>query len=129
MRYSREMSERTYGRLLDLAQQHLESGFAVMVDATFLNADALKRFEALGEILAVPSVLVRCEAPEAVLRERVRARENAGSDPSDADEAVLHAQLRAKVPLPGAPAVVLTPETTEETALGTLRQALGFEGP
>ncbi|MFZ8930300.1 MAG: AAA family ATPase [Pseudomonadales bacterium] len=128
VRYGPEMSERTYGRLLDLAQQHLNSGFAVMVDATFLNADALKRFETLGETLKVPSVLVRCEAPEAVLRERVRARDNAGNDPSDADEAVLRAQLRAKVPLPGAPAVVLTPETTEETALATLEQALGLKG-
>ena len=128
-RYSPEMSERTYERLRELTQQHLKSGFAVLVDATFLSADALKGFEALGETLKVPTVLVRCEAPEAVLRERVRAREKAGSDPSDADEAVLHTQLRAKVPLPGAPAVVLTPETTEETALATLEEALGLRSP
>lgn len=127
-RYSPEMSARTYERLRDLAQQHLKSGFAVIVDATFLNAQALETFEALGKALGVPSVLVRCEAPEPVLRERVRARGNAGSDPSDADEAVLHAQLRAKVSLPGAPAVVLTPETTEQTALAAIRAALGLEG-
>lgn len=127
-RYSPEMSARTYERLGDLTQRHLQSGFAVMVDATFLNADALKTFEALGESLSVPSVLVRCEAPEAVLRERVLTRENAACDPSDADEAVLHAQLREKVPLPGAPIVVLTPETTEEAALAALEEALGFKG-
>ncbi len=126
-RYSPEMSERTYERLRELTQQHLKSGFAVLVDATFLSADALKRFEALGETHKVPTVLVRCEAPEAVLRERVRARESAASDPSDADEAVLHAQLRAKVPLPGASAVVLTPETTEEMALAAVKEALGFK--
>ena len=68
------MSARTYERLRELTQQHLKSGFAVMVDATFLNADALKSFEALGERLGVPSVLMRCAAPEAVLRDRVRAR-------------------------------------------------------
>lgn len=124
-RYSPEMGERTYERLRNLAQQHLKSGFAVIVDATFLSADALKRFEALGESLGMATVLVRCEAPEAVLRDRVRARESAASDPSDADEAVLHAQLRAKVPLPGAPAVVLTPETTEEMALAAVKEALG----
>jgi len=126
-RYSPEMSARTYERLRELTQQHLKSGFAVMVDATFLSADALKSFEALGERLGVPSVLVRCEAPEAVLRNRIRARESAASDPSDADEAVLHAQLRAKVSLPGAPAVVLTPETTEERALAAVKAALGFK--
>ena len=127
-RYSLEMSARTYERLRELTQQHLKSGFAVMVDATFLNADALKSFEALGERLGVPSVLMRCAAPEAVLRDRVRARESAASDPSDADEAVLHAQLRAKVSLPGAPAVVLTPQTTEEMALAAVKEALGFKG-
>ncbi|MGD1989115.1 MAG: AAA family ATPase [Pseudomonadales bacterium] len=127
-RYSLEMSARTYERLRELTQRHLKSGFAVMVDATFLSADALKSFEALGERLGVPSVLMRCEAPEAVLRDRVRARESAASDPSDADEAVLHAQLRAKVSLPGAPAVVLTPETTEEMALAAVKEALGFKG-
>jgi aminoglycoside phosphotransferase family enzyme/predicted kinase len=126
-RYSPEMSERTYERLRNLAQQHLKSGFAVIVDATFLSADALERFEALGESLGMATVLVRCEAPEAVLRDRVRARESAASDPSDADEAVLHAQLRAKVSLPGAPAVVLTPETTEEMALAAVKEALGFK--
>ena len=127
-RYSLEMSARTYERLRELTQQHLKSGFAVMVDATFLSADALKSFEALGERLGVPSVLMRCEAPEAVLRDRVRARESAASDPSDADEAVLHAQLREKVSLPGAPAVVLTPQTTEEMALAAVKEALGFKG-
>jgi uncharacterized protein len=127
-RYSSEMSERTYKHLHDLAQQHLESGFAVIVDATFLNAGALKTFKGLGEALGVPSVLVRCEAPEAVLRDRVRARQNAASDPSDADEAVLEAQLRAKVPLPGAPGVILTPETSEASALAALKRALGVTG-
>jgi len=126
-RYSPEMSERTYKRLRELAQQHLKSGFAVIVDATFLNAGALKRFEALGEALGVPTVLLRCEAPEAVLRDRVRARQNGASDPSDADEAVLHGQLRANIPLPGAPTVVLTPETTEETALAAVMEALSFK--
>jgi len=127
-RYSPEMSARTYEHLQYLAQQHLKSGFAVIVDATFLNPDALKAFGALGERLRVPSVLVRCEAPEAVLRDRVRARESAASDPSDADEAVLEAQLRAKVSLPGAPAVVLTPETTEAVAVAAVKEALGFKG-
>lgn len=126
-RYSPEMSARTYEQLQALAQQHLKNGFAVIVDATFLNTSALIAFEALGKTLEVPTALVRCEAPEGVLRDRIRARERTASDPSDADEAVLEAQLGAKVPLPGTPAVVLTPDTTEEMALARIKEALGFK--
>jgi uncharacterized protein len=88
--YSADSSERTYARLAEIADTALSAGCSVIVDAAFLEAARRDRFVELGLAAgARPAVLV-CEAPPAILRARVAARR---SDPSDADLAVLEAQL------------------------------------
>lgn len=65
---------RTYDELLQRASHALRGGWPVIVDAAFLRRCERDRFHALAFDLQLPFQLLACEAPEAVLRERVGAR-------------------------------------------------------
>ena len=80
----------------------LQSGYTVLVDASFLDPAMRAPFLALAQELGVVCRILAFEAPLAVLRERVRARQQAGGDPSEADEAVLLAQWAARQPFSAA---------------------------
>jgi len=97
--YGREASERTYERLAELAAPLLEAGFDVIVDAAFLKQTQRARFRALAERSGVGFAILACEAPPALLRERLRERGRAGRDASDAGLAVLEHQLKTAEPL------------------------------
>lgn len=100
--YTAEATRRTYERLDELARQVLEAGLPVLVDATFLQRAQRDAFRALAQALGLPCLILAFEAPEAVLRERVRQRTQAGHDASEADLAVLDAQLASREPLDAA---------------------------
>ncbi|MBI2732082.1 MAG: AAA family ATPase [Aquabacterium sp.] len=99
--YGAQSTEATYARLLALAEVALRAGWPVIVDATFLQASDRARFQDLAQQLALPFHILHCTAPEAVLRERVLARHARGDDASEADLAVLEAQLARVQPLLG----------------------------
>jgi len=96
--YDPEATRRTYARLAELARTVLAAGWPVIVDATFLHRAERAAFRSLGRDLAVPFALVSCTAPEAELRARIGAREQAGSDASEAGLAVLGRQLETQEP-------------------------------
>jgi aminoglycoside phosphotransferase family enzyme/predicted kinase len=111
--YSPAMTERTYERLATLAQGIIAAGFPAVVDATFLDTAKRADFAALAERLQVPFVILDCEAPPALLEQRIHARQAAGADASEADLAVLSAQLQTREPLSEAEraqAITVTPE-------------------
>lgn len=91
--YSSEMGERTYTRLEELAGDVLGAGFSVIVDATFLRRAQRDRFASLARRMAVPFHVLDYQAPEDVLRARIRARQAADRDASDAGIEVLAHQL------------------------------------
>jgi hypothetical protein len=97
--YTREAGERTRDRLLVLASLLLEEGFRVIVDATFLAQDWRAPFQALAQERQVPWCLVSPQVPTDVLRQRVAQRKIQGHDASEADMAVLEAQLASQEPL------------------------------
>ena len=76
-----------------IARTVLASGHPVLVDAAFLTRADRQRFEALGRGIGVDFLLVVCEAPVDVLRDRVEARRARGRDASEADADVLAHQL------------------------------------
>ncbi|HKK06278.1 MAG TPA: AAA family ATPase [Gammaproteobacteria bacterium] len=92
--YGREASERTYERLAEMAKGLLEGGYDVIVDAAFLKQAQRAHFRALAERSGVGFAILACEAPPTLLRERLRQRERAGRDASDAGLAVLEHQLK-----------------------------------
>lgn len=94
--YSAQMTARTYAHLAAIARTVVEAGRPVLVDATFLKHAQRQAFATLAATLGVPFAILAFDAPADVLRARVRARIAAGGDASEADEAVLAAQLRAR---------------------------------
>lgn len=97
--YSPEASAATYRRLANLAAQIIDSGFPVVVDATFLRPTERQHFASLAADLGVPFVIIECRATADELRKRIRQRAASQRDASEADEQVLEAQLRSVEPL------------------------------
>jgi aminoglycoside phosphotransferase family enzyme len=97
--YGAEAGERTYARLLALAELILTAGYSPLVDAAFLREAERRPFLALAERLQVPCTILDLGAPEPVLRARVLARAAQGQDPSEAGIEVLEHQLRSQEPL------------------------------
>lgn len=93
--YSAANSDVVYDRLADAAGALLAAGDDVLVDAAFLEARRRARFLAMAERLGAPGVVLWCDAPAALLKERVAARRAEGRDPSDADLDVLARQQDA----------------------------------
>ena len=89
--YSTQASQLTYQRLAVLAAAVLEGGYSVIVDA----------FRQLAQQHKVPFTILHFEADAAILRQRVTARSVEGTDVSEADLAVLEAQLADYQPLGG----------------------------
>ena len=74
-----------------MARIALEAGYPVILDAAFLRRAERSEALKLAEALNVRFSIVVCEAPLALLRERLQAR---SGDASEANVAVLE-QLRA----------------------------------
>ena len=94
--YTADVTARTYARLRALARAMLRAGWPVVLDAAFLRRDERAAAAALAAHERVPFGILACEAPLAVLRERLRAR---SGDASEADEAVLERLSRVAEPL------------------------------
>ena len=111
--YTAEASQRTHEALAQAARCALDAGFTVLVDATFLNPAMRQRFMALATQAQVPCRILSFEAPLAVLRERVRSRQLAGGDASEASVQVLESQWAAAQPLsPAEEALTVHVDTT-----------------
>jgi aminoglycoside phosphotransferase family enzyme/predicted kinase len=124
--YSPAASERTYGRLAELARTIIESGFPAVVDAAFLARDEREQFRRLAGDLQVPFLIVACSAPESALLERVIAREQAGRDASDAGASVLRQQLQRDTQIGDEPPdeIVRVDTATEASTAAGLRRVL-----
>ncbi len=94
--YSEEATRKTYGHLRQLADSILAAGYDAFVDAAFLRSWQRGLFEDLAREREANLIILVPEAPDEVLRERVRKRHAVGQDASEADEAILEAQLRSR---------------------------------
>ncbi|QCF24923.1 AAA family ATPase [Hydrocarboniclastica marina] len=112
--YTKEATVETYQRLAQLAAQILQAGYPVIVDSAALRQSERQDLLEVAAEACAPGLILACEAPEDVLRARVRARQSAGGDASEADEQVLEMQLSNAEPLSAEEArVVLHVQTTE----------------
>ena len=91
--YSPEATAMTYLRLSQIAARVIAAKFHVIVDATFLKEADRRQLLELESSTAFACVIVVCDAPEAVLRERISKREN---DPSEANLQVLERQIKSR---------------------------------
>lgn len=97
--YSAEMSARTYDRLAELSRLALQNHFSVVVDATFLDAGQRQRFRRLAQEQDAAFLILHFSGTPAQLEANILRRQQANTDASDADIAVLHKQLEQYKPL------------------------------
>ena len=97
--YAAQGTRATYDRLAGLARSMLLAGFPVIVDATFLHRAERQAFRELARAEGARFLILACDAPAAVLRERILARSRTGSDASEATLEVLERQIAGREPL------------------------------
>ncbi len=118
--YAADMTQRTYARLLALADTGLASGWPMMLDATYLSRTARSAAKELARRRGVPCIIVSCHASDAELARRIRARSERGDDVSDGTLEVLALQLKHADPLTEAEvamSVLVDTESLDEDAL------------
>ena len=92
--YTADRTGQTYQRLAELAATVIEAGYAVVVDATFLQRQHREQFRSLAERYRVPFLILACRAEDAEIERRIRSRAEQGGDPSEATLEVLQQQRR-----------------------------------
>jgi aminoglycoside phosphotransferase family enzyme/gluconate kinase len=97
--YTPDATMRTYERLAALARTVITAGFPVIIDAAFLKERQREQFRRLADEVRVPFVIFHCSASPQQLRERLRHRQTAARDASEATLQVLEHQLATQEPL------------------------------
>ena len=85
--------------LRERADQLLQAGWTVVVDAAFLRRQERQAFAELARARGCPFHILAPQAPLQVLRQRIAQRQSAGHDPSEATLEVLERQLQWIEPL------------------------------
>jgi len=91
--YTPEATEKTYQRLISLADMIIHSATPVIIDATNLKRWQRDALREKAEQLAVSALTLSFTASEETLRRRVKKRHIKGKDASEADLVVLEKQL------------------------------------
>jgi aminoglycoside phosphotransferase family enzyme/predicted kinase len=114
--YAPDANERTYERLARCASDILRGGFPALVDATFQRRADRTLFSRLAADLGLRVILIRCHAPDEVLRSRILDRARQAKDASEANLAVLDRQQARYEPVdPSEELELVEADTTRET--------------
>lgn len=97
--YQPSTTDQTYQHLHDLTKILLSAGFAVIVDATFLQKRHRELFRSLANTTGSLFHILHFEATEEVLKRNILQRQTLNQDASDADLAVLNNQITHYQPL------------------------------
>jgi aminoglycoside phosphotransferase family enzyme/predicted kinase len=110
--YSPEMNEKTYNRLLELGVMLAAQGFSVILDAKYDRQGLRQKVMNQGGKQNIPVQILHCDAPMAVLRDRVSGRTG---DISDATPDLLaQQQAQAEDFTEAEKAHVVSIDTTED---------------
>lgn len=93
--YRPDATRQTYQRLAELAGVIMQAGYTAIVDASFLDLSYRNQFRQLARQHKVPHILISCNAPASVLRDRITGRNRQDADPSEATLDVLQHQERS----------------------------------
>ncbi|WP_198244107.1 AAA family ATPase [methane-oxidizing endosymbiont of Gigantopelta aegis] len=97
--YSKQATELTYDRLKALAEVVLQSGYHVIVDATFLSRRQRRKFYEIGQRSSCQWIIIDFVVAEDILRARIEKRCQNQAEVSEADSSVLDYQLKNHDPL------------------------------
>ena len=93
--YSAEATQKTYNRLVAIAQCLLSAGYSVIIDAANLKLQQRQLFIALAKSMRIRYFILAYQAEEAILNQRVEQRAQRGDDASDATVEILQHQLES----------------------------------
>lgn len=97
-RYTPEGRRAVYDELLGRAAALLAGGHHVVIDASWSDPEQRSRAAAVGRSTAADLTAVECRVAAATAGERIRRRIRAGSDLSEADEAIADRMAQDWVP-------------------------------
>ena len=89
--YSKDATAKTYLRLLELSEIIIDSGYPVIVDATFSAVEQRRLFEQLSKRKNIRYIILEFVASHEMLKQRIRNRKH---DVSDADINILENQIK-----------------------------------
>ncbi len=92
--YSRDMHKHTYQAMLVAARTALQSGYSVILDATFLHPGSRLQAYQLARSCHVVLSFYWLDIDSKQLRDNIQQRQQQGHDISDADLNVLRSQLQ-----------------------------------
>ncbi len=90
--YTDEFNEMTYERMFERAEEVLRDGRSAVLDATFLNPRWRERAATLARETSTDVLLIECQCPPDVARERLVKRARELLEPSEADWAIYQEQ-------------------------------------
>lgn len=126
-RYRPEISTWLFHEHLpSLVRAALNSGYVVIVDATFLRKREREVMADCAQAMGRPWAIVSCRCSDKTAEERLRQRLRAGDDPSEADQAVRQQQSQWLEPLDAMEQArsVLAEESTSPAAVAEALRAL-----
>ncbi|MGB6045782.1 MAG: AAA family ATPase [Pirellulales bacterium] len=97
-RYREEDRRSVYDQLLGQARHHLEQSVSVILDGTFLTKDLRSQAHGLAQQTGAKLLVIHCDCPEEVARQRIRNRFAAGQDASEARPELLTSQIQEDEP-------------------------------
>ena len=113
--YGGDFNRRTYQALLKSAQEELERGKSVLIDATFRRSADREEFRKLAARMGAGFRLIETRCPEGVIRERLERRLLDPAEVSDGRWEIYHAQAAEfEAPSPGDSLVVDTNQPLEK---------------
>jgi aminoglycoside phosphotransferase family enzyme/predicted kinase len=128
-RYSPQATVQTYQRLHELAEGLLQSGWGVILDATYLKLATRTSALEIAQRFGIPFHIIDMHCPDALLRQRLQTRAKAGGDPSEATLAVLNAQQASAEPLSDAEKAKALPLRCDSAVEGQVAALMGLLAP
>ena len=92
--YSPAVTRSLFEYIASLTNQLLRAGYPVVIDSCALKQEERDQFRLVADNNHCPEVLIYCQAPEEILKERVKLRLQANKDPSQAQPELIDFQQK-----------------------------------
>jgi len=123
--YAPDMGQRTYAETLRVAGEALAARWPVVMDGSFSSASERRAARDLAAGAQAPLAVLWCDAPDGVIRDRLRRRAAGRHEVSDGREELLERHRARYEPPAGEPGVFRVDTTQEvERAVERVCQAL-----
>jgi predicted kinase len=126
--YQATTSERVYATIAERAAAFLDDGRAVVIDGTYLSKERRAPIEALARRTRARLLVVDCQAPEGVIKERQERRRGQAWTTSDGTWQIYLAQRKTYEPpdeLPSARRLTLDSTMPTPAAVAAILKKLG----